>query len=215
MSLLSKLFPFLYKKSFRLKEGHTIEHCFTSGGVDYFAFTNDFKIPIERAHAAQEVYDSMEWRVDRLYLESLIASIRIKCNKGDLVGVVSDVSMLEERMKNIHNITMLYKLASIYYFDANENAYEYDHEYNERKIKHWIENKTFDSFFLSAHMKDLLPSFKAYEGFFQTYFKAENVELKSQLNTLLSTIQSGNINNGLDLKLSTQIKILQELVEKV
>lgn len=215
MNLLSKIFPFLYKKSFRLKDGHTTEYFFTSGGIDYFAFTNDFKIPIERAHAAQEVYDSMEWRVDRTYLEGLIASIRIKCNKGDLVGVVSDVSMLEERMKNIHNITMLYKLASIYYFDANENCYEYDHEYNERKIKNWIENKTFDSFFLSAHMKDLLPSFKAYEDSFLNYFKGENIELKSHLNTLLSTIQSTDTKNGLDLKLSTQIKTLQELVGKV
>jgi len=214
-SIFKKIFPSKVVAKFILKDGHQMELCFTSGNVKYFAFSNDFKIPIERVHAAQEIYDELEWKVDKTYLEGHIESIRIACNKGNLQKVFEIASMLEERMKNVHNIGMLYKLASVYFIAEDENAYEYDMEFNKAKIAHWIENKTFDAFFLSVHMKDLAPYFEAYTDSFLTYFKGESLELKGQLSYLLSTMQSENTESGLPSKIRTQIQELEELVEKI
>jgi hypothetical protein len=145
----------------------------------------------------------------------MIEAVRKSTNKGNLQEVFNIMTMLEERMKKVHNITMIYKLASVYFIGENENAYEYDEQYNEQKIKSWVENKTFDDFFLSSHMQDLLPSFEAYKTSFLSYFKGENIQLKNQLKHFLSMVKSEDTANGLTLKLSSQIKMLEELVEKI
>src|SRR6186713_2457699 len=136
-----------------IPEGVETEFCFESGGIDYFKFINDFNIPIERAFAAMDIYTEYDERVQRVEHQSAYKAI-LECLKKAEVGkafVICDNVL--ERKEHITNIDLIYKLASVLYFDKNENPYRYDVAYNQKKIATWKADKDIESFFLKLPIK--------------------------------------------------------------
>jgi hypothetical protein len=67
---------------------------------------------------------------------------------------------LKERVTMITDPDLIYKLASIVFFDKNESPYNYEHSYNLKKIEFWKKHKTMHDFFLSMPVQKLVPFLK-------------------------------------------------------
>lgn len=207
------LFPFLFKTRFNLKDSdYEVIEAFASEGETYWMFANEQKVPVERAMAALDIYAEVEQKLDKEYLETLFASVIESCRKGDLVEVASMIKFAEQRMKHITNIDLMYKLASVLYFDKNENIYSYDYEYNEKKILRWKKAEDIESFFLKMPINDLLPSFSGSSLNLATYTKVQRSELISQLRNHLLILSDDKRNKDLVTKLQSRVTILESLL---
>jgi hypothetical protein len=68
------------------------------------------------------------------------------------------VSMLKERLDFVVPTTdLIYKFASVAFFDKNESPYSYDPEYAKEKIKRWKEAGDVNDFFIVMQLKDIVP----------------------------------------------------------
>jgi hypothetical protein len=66
--------------------------------------------------------------------------------------------MLKERRQFIIPTSeIIYKFASVAFFDKNESPYSYDPDYNKEKIKRWKEAGDISDFFIVTQLKDMLP----------------------------------------------------------
>ena len=80
-------------------------------------------------------------------------------------------NQLKERLNWIVIPDQAYKLASIVFFDANEDPINYDFKYAEEKIERWKQNEDVSSFFLHQRVSKLMPFLSAYDGNFLHYSK--------------------------------------------
>jgi hypothetical protein len=64
---------------------------------------------------------------------------------------------LKERIDFVYDSDLVYKLASVIYFDKSENPYKYDMKYGQEKIRKWKESGESLAFFLETPIKKLLP----------------------------------------------------------
>lgn len=153
------------KPIFKLHTNHHVELAFICDGVEYFHFTDTFNMPCERGLDALAIYEEMNMRCTRDFLlahtEAIDAVFKTKgsINLTDLMQLNNN---LKERLKFIHHPDIIYKLASIMYFDKTENPYRYDNKYAGEKIKKWKKEKMMD-FFLSLPIENLIPSLKQSE----------------------------------------------------
>lgn len=154
LSKLKTLFTKQKEREWLTKPRHEIKLAFVHKGVEYFMFQNEQNIVSERAFSAIDVYEELNQRITREYLEGYFAAVLAATNAGDLVKVANLTSNAMQRLAHITNVEILYKLASVLYFTKEENHYTYDREYNEKKIAKWKEDKDIDAFFFEfAHGK--------------------------------------------------------------
>jgi hypothetical protein len=210
--LFKFLLPFLFKTRWHTKPDHEIELVFTSEGVEYFRFVNEFKIPYERAMAAMDIYAEYDERMEAKQHKDAYKSIIEYCKKGDLVAAAQEATFCIERMDNITNIDLMYKLLSVLCFDKGENCYSYDYEYNEKKIKLWKKDKDIQGFFLKTPLADHLPSFDGSSLNIQSYTLEQRKQLLNHLRNRLSMLSEGSKNKDLISTLQLQIEELGELV---
>ena len=77
---------------------------------------------------------------------------------------------LIERLNWVIETDNLYELASIVYFDATESPYNYNHDYNKKKIDLWKKHSTeLKSFFLQKPLVNFLPFLEQSKENLQTY----------------------------------------------
>jgi hypothetical protein len=191
-----------------LKEGHEVELAFVLDGVQYFQFVNDTNMPYERAMAASDIYLEFENRVDKTYLKGLFASCLELMNKGKLIESASLILKAQERLNHITYVDGLYRLASVKYFDKNENVYKYDYEYNEKKIEKWKKHN-IDSFFLKIPIKDLIPSLDILQENLSRISELETEVLLSHLKSFSQNLSENEKNKGLISTLNLQIQKLE------
>lgn len=134
-----------------------LEYVFTSGGTDFFRFKNEQRIPAVRAFKAQDVYQELEYRVERDYLVALFKAIKVSINKGDLAEIITLVNAAEQRIEYISDFTLLYKLAAILYVQADEDPLDFDDETTARKVDLWLKEKDVRAFFLRTPLLEFLP----------------------------------------------------------
>lgn len=210
---ISKIFPFLYRTQWIVKPTHEVELAFVHEGVEYFKFVNEQNIPCERAFAALDVYEELNQRLTREYLESMFDGLKSALNKGDLVKAANIVEFARQRMEHVTNVEILYKLASVLYFDKNENCYSYDREYNEKKMARWKEDKDIAAFFLKTPLGDFLPSFDGSSMNIQLYTLAQNKENLRHLRFLLSELSESGSSKETATKLRSQVESLTKWID--
>jgi hypothetical protein len=128
-----------------------IEPAFKSAGVQYYNFTKDTQIRTGRymilQNFLQEVYFRMSLERLKLYLD------KITGNLNGTQGVINIGNALEllTQMKHLTDMAFepdtVYRLASVIYFDDNEDLRTWDKGINDKKIKAWKENATLDFFY--------------------------------------------------------------------
>lgn len=201
----------LQKGNFRVQQNHETEFCFEAGGKKYFKFVNEMNIPAMRAMAALDIYTEVEQKTEKSYHLIAYNAILEAAKKGDLVAVGSMANFALQRLAHITNIDILYKLASVLYFDELENPYEYDPEYAEKKINIW-KKESVEGFFLSTPLKDYIPSFGSSNMNLATYTVLQRKELISQLKTHLSVLSASGSNKDLIASTSLEVEKLERLL---
>jgi hypothetical protein len=147
---VKKLFP---------QSRHIIEYAFTIAGVDYFRHNDVFNMPYERGFMALAAYEECRMGVNREYLNAHTSKIReiLTAPKVDIFAVHKLNEQLKERMLFVADADLLYKLASVVFFDKHENPCIYEPEYNQKKIEFWRRHKGVADFFLQKPLRELIP----------------------------------------------------------
>lgn len=210
LSKLKTLFTKQKEREWLTKPRHEIKLAFVHKGVEYFMFENEQNIVSERAFSAIDVYEELNQRITREYLDGYFAAVLAATNAGDLVKVANLTSNAMQRLAHITNVEILYKLASVLYFTKEENHYTYDREYNEKKIAKWKEDKDIDAFFLNSPMANFLPSFDGSTMNTQIYTMAQNKEQMRHLQYHLFILSESEKDNDLKTKLKEQVANLKK-----
>lgn len=212
---LKRFLPFLYRTSFVTQPGHETELAFVSGGVEYFKFTNDLDVYIERYFAALDAINAIEQRVTREYLVTHVDLMTEYLDKGKLSLAAVLNHNLKERISHLFNVDLLYQLASVIYFDRNENCYNYNVEYNEKKIALWRKDKEALAFFLAQPCGSYMPSPTTHGLSIPTYTRAQQNEMLSHLKFHLLQLSDSPKTSALISTLQSQILRLEELLTLV
>lgn len=157
------MFRFFKKKTPRdIFNGRFIKkEAFKVGGIQYYQFNEIFNLPFERGIMALATYTELEMCVSSTYLSEHIKAMDRALNPPDgkisIYHINTLNEMLKERTNLIPDTEMLYKFASIVFFDENEQPYNYEYEYNQKKIAHWKKYPEALGFFLQQPIMTLIP----------------------------------------------------------
>ena len=149
------------KTVWQLDEGHVIEPAFVSNGVQYYRIKDYFNTFSSRGLTALQVYEEWNMRLQKEHLKMFIERFDEIVNDPKQIKVSElwkIVAMLKERLDFVVPTTdLIYKFASVAFFDKNESAYSYDPEYAKEKIARWKEAGDVNDFFIVMQLKDILP----------------------------------------------------------
>ena len=124
------------------------ELAFTCNGVDYYQFT-DGGLPIyyNRFRAFQNTVDNHnQFKVtDAVFTEYLDMVDKMTNDRSleaerRLVEIQRLTQTLKFRREQSNNLTLVYEIASVWFFDESEDPAEYDYAYGQKKSKIWAEN---------------------------------------------------------------------------
>jgi len=170
---------------------HKVKHEFTLGGKKYYAFDEDiFFLPFRRGIVASMFYKELQCGVDREYLNWFTTQIdevfKVNPNVGFDINKIMIVNrQLKDRLEFIFEPDLIYKLASVVYFDEDENPYNYSLAHGYKKIAFWKKNEAVNDFFLRQPIKKLIPFFKQDEKNILNYLTAAE-KIKKQHTEQLS-----------------------------
>lgn len=150
-----------HKPVWQLEEGHVIIPAFISNGVQYYQLKDYFNTFSFRGMTALDVYEEWNMRITSEVLDQFIEKMEKIVNDPKTIKIseiIMLINLLKERRKFIiPNREIIYKFASVAFFDKNESPYSYDPEYAKEKINRWKEAADFSDFFIVMQLKDMLP----------------------------------------------------------
>lgn len=203
-------FPYLKKRPNTKDE---VSFAFTSNNIDYYRFVDNFNIPIERACAAQDIYAELEQKTDTLWHEVAYKAIIESLEQGKNVtaGAIA-YNSLERIQRKITNLDLVYKLASVIYFDANENPYRYSSEYNATKILSWKKDKDIEGFFLKMQLTEYLPSLNGSKINLEEFIREQRIEQLQTLKFQLTTFSEKEKQTDLYIRAKLWVEIQESLI---
>ena len=191
MGLLQKIRTWKHNKRDPKKvfpnQKYMIEHAFTVAGVDYYRFADIFNLPYERGLMALAVYEELRMRVSREYLEKHIEAMRNILHADKVVNVFKIDQLneqLSERLNLVLDTDLLYKLASVAFFDKKENPAVYEPEYCQKKVEFWQQHKGVADFFLQKPLQELIPFLRSADFDLNTYSQINKALNKLHLERL-------------------------------
>lgn len=150
-----------HKPIWQIEEGHVIEPAFISNGVQYYRLKDYFNTFSLRGLMALQVYEEFNMRMTKDVLMEYINNVEKILSNPKQINI-GEIAMMTSRLKErvtfvIPTADIIYKFASVAYFDKNESPYSYDPEYNAEKIKKWKEAADITDFFIVQQLSDFLP----------------------------------------------------------
>lgn len=142
---------------------HVIKHAFTSGNIDYFEFDTLANLPWRRGLKFLSVYNELDMKCDRFYLTKHVEAVDNILTGGKRVGFDEMVKInqlnkqLKERLEMVYHEDLVYKVASVVFFDANENPDDWEWKYAMEKIERWKKAEGVNDFFLHEPIQRLMP----------------------------------------------------------
>ena len=191
---------------------HEIEEVFECNGKKYYKFVNEFNIPCQRAIAYLDVQAELSQSIDKKYLENYFEAVIENANKGNLSDVGYLTRLAQQRMQNVAILDTWYKVASVLYFDENENPYNYDYEYNEKKIIEWKRHGGALGFFSATHLKGLTTFLNFSDEDMQSYSRGQQIQLMQILKYRLANLSENEKNKEKLQKLKSDVNTLEELI---
>lgn len=165
---------------------HIIEYCFSIGKKHYFKFADMLNVPYERALSCLVYYREVDMNIDRDFLTQHLQAVDgvLKSNPIDIFKIKALNDQLLTRLQLPKDVELMYKLASVVYFDQEESPEVYEWEHGKKKIAFWKENASLKDFFLSKPLKELIPYIE---------FAGENLETFSQMIRDVNKAHSANL----------------------
>lgn len=163
LNLWKRIFGRPFRK-YLLENKYIVEPAFELNGIRYFQFANQEEVPTGRQFAALAIYNEMDMRCTREYLElhcKAMDKLLSDPNKIHIGYIAQLNGNLQDRLNLMVIPEFIYKLASVVFFDETESPYKYDYEYNEKKIEVWKKDGSTLDFFLQTPLKDLIPSLQS------------------------------------------------------
>lgn len=144
------------------KSEYIINFAFSVGGIDYYQFDDIFSLPYERGLAAVAIYNELDMRCSRDYLLKHTQAVTdiLKSPEIDIYRINELNNQMKQRLQLTTDVDLLYRLASVVYFDRNENPAVYEEDYSKSKIDNWLKNKGTKDFFLQKPLCELIPFLK-------------------------------------------------------
>jgi len=209
MNYFTKLKLKLMRKDWKLEKSlfpessYKIVYAFTCDGVDYYKFDDTYTIPYLRALTAIVFYREVQMNIDVDILKAHCEAVENMCDEGlssfvtkgtvaklninqaieNLNKIKLNATNMKIRTQMPTDVDLLYKLASIVYFDKSESPVRYDFKYNKNKIEDWkkLNAKGSYDFFLQQPIQQLIPYLKHLSG--DTHQLLEAVEMMKQTST--------------------------------
>lgn len=162
---MSKFLTSMFQRKPKLKsmiigDRYRVEVAFEYKGVEYYHFPDQAAAPAGRQFMALAYYQELQMNVDKQYLEKFTASIDKILSDPKKISI-KDIFRLNEYLKERLSLMpmpdYIYRLASVMFFDNSESPYQYDYEYNQKKIEKWKASGDMLAFFLQTPLKDLIP----------------------------------------------------------
>lgn len=199
-------------KRFQKTEKYPIEPVFEVGGVTYYSFSDINNQPAGRTLAAIPMYIELKTNCDKDYLTVFVAGMEAVLNDNTKISIEKLITLknqIKDRLTWGFTPDLIYKYASVMYFDENENPATYDQIYNDRKIAFWKEHMTVESFFLTEPIQRLVPALTGVKDSLKNY---SDVILKAQayqLDKLSDLIFTSKISKDETLNLNSVITALK------
>jgi hypothetical protein len=173
MKLFKTLKAYLTNKLKRFPKDipYPIEEAFSIEGRTFYRYKDYFNIPYERGLKTITFYEEARMKITYEYLEEHIKAIDkiLKSQKIDVYKIKALNDIMAERMKWAVDTEILYKLASIVFFEKDEDPRTYDFKHNAEKIEFWKEHKSVSDFFLQTPLLELMPFLKELDTNLETY----------------------------------------------
>ena len=191
----------IFKKD-RFPDGKVVtEYAFTVGGIDYFQHVDEMNLPYKRALTVLTYYNELNSKIDSTYLDEHTKAVdaifeRKQIGFSELASLKALNEQMKERRQMVFIPDHLYKLASVRFFDKNENPNDYDFKYNEKKIAHWKKHESAGTFFLRERIQNLIPFLKSAPFDLEQYSEMAEKMAQAQLENI-SLISSLNLPKGL------------------
>lgn len=149
-------------KDYFKDQKHIIVYGFTIGERHYFRFDDPLNTPYDRGLKCLVYYKELDMNCDRAFLKAHTEAIDNLLNRStltinDLVDVRVLNNQLKQRLELPKEPDLMYKLASVVYFDQHENPLVYEFKYGENKIRFWKKNTSLTDFFLQRPLLELIP----------------------------------------------------------
>lgn len=180
---------------------YVVEHAFTIAGMEYFQYNDISTLPYERGLMALAIYEEARMGCDREYLEKHCEAIDdiLSQNNINIFAVKTLNEQMRQRLDISLNADILYKLASVIFFDRNENPVLYDPAYCRTKIEFWKQHKGMADFFLQLPVTQLMPFLELSDSYLQSYLElsmAMNEAHLENFHTLKSKSSSTDLKTG-------------------
>lgn len=173
------------------KEKYRIEYAFTCAGTKYYQFADIANLPYERGLSALCVYDEVTMRCSRDFLMRYADAVEkvLGGKKIDIFKIKALNDILKQRLLMTTDVDLLYKLASVVFFDKTENPLVYEPEYAKKKIEKWRKDKKVTAFFSQTPLLELMPFLRNVETDLDIYTPI-NEALNKEMEKLVHTITS-------------------------
>lgn len=161
------------KKTYLSDEKFKVVEAFKLNGKRYFMYEDSTKMPSGRGLCALTIYEEFNMRCTREYLLAHVRATEVILNSNPikLTAIAQINSNLKERLNLALFPEHVYKLASVIFFDESESPYNYDYQYNNKKIEEWKTSGGTLDFFLKTPLKDLIPFSGLQEQNADNYFQ--------------------------------------------
>lgn len=141
---------------------HIIVYAFSIGDRHYFRFDDPLNTPYDRALKCLVYYKELDMNCDRAFIKAHTEAFDNALKKPSItIDTLIELKKLNDQLKQRLELPkepdLMYKLASVVFFDQNENPTVYEFKYGENKIRAWKKNTTLTDFFLSKPLKELIP----------------------------------------------------------
>lgn len=193
-------------KSYFVNDRYKVVPAFRLNGVDYFMFESPMQVPSGRQLAALALYEEMNMRIDREYMEKHTAAMdKVLSDPRKInIGVIAQLNQhLKERLELLPLQEQVLKFATVIFFTEEESLFGYDYEYNKKKLERWKRelkgNKNLLDFFLSTPLAQLIPSLNTVATTSETYLGIQQ-RINEIHQQLLSVTLSGKASENVGSK---------------
>ncbi len=169
---------------------HRIIYSFSIGDRHYFRFDDPLNTPYDRALKCLVYYKELDMNIDRAFLKAHTQAIDNMLRKSqfgidDLLTIRTLNEQMKQRLELPKEPDLMYKLASVVFFDQTENPTVYEFKYGENKIKAWKKTTSLEDFFLSKPLLELIPYLQSAGENLKTFSQMTEKVTQQQLDSLL------------------------------
>jgi hypothetical protein len=138
---------------------HIIIYAFSVGAKHYFRYDDHLNVPYERALSCLVYYKEIEMNADHAFLQAHVDATNnlLLKNPINIFEIKKLNDLLRQRLKLPKDTELMYKLASVVFFDQDENPQVYEWAYSAKKIEFWKKNTDMSAFFLQKPLQELIP----------------------------------------------------------